>query len=61
MLTATNSILTGLAVADMFVMIDYVPFAFHTYIRTNQSNAEKFAYEWTVFTMIHAVSLIINE
>ncbi|XP_076338221.1 G-protein coupled receptor dmsr-1-like [Tachypleus tridentatus] len=54
MLSPTNAILTGLAVADMFVMLSYVPYTIHMYIRSNQLANERYSYSWAVFTLIHA-------
>lgn len=54
MISPTNAILTGLAVADMLVMVSYLPFCIHNYIRTNLPPQEKFSYSWTVFTLFHA-------
>lgn len=54
MVSSTNIILTGLAVADMMVMIDYVPYTVHNYILTSQSRTDMFAYRWTLFTLFHA-------
>ena len=54
MTSATNSILTGLAVSDMMVMLDYIPFAIHSYIRTDLSPEEMYSYNWAVFALFHA-------
>ncbi|GFU06799.1 sex peptide receptor [Nephila pilipes] len=54
MLSPTNAILTGLAVADMLVMVSYLPFCIHNYIRVNQPPEQKFSYAWAVFTLFHA-------
>ncbi|KAI1285309.1 Sex peptide receptor [Halotydeus destructor] len=54
MVSATNAILTGLAAADMLVMADYVPFAFHNYCRKDRSDSELFTYGWAVYTLFHA-------
>ncbi|XP_023220826.1 sex peptide receptor-like [Centruroides sculpturatus] len=54
MISPTNAILTGLAVADMLVMFSYLPFAIHNYIRTDLPKAEKYSYGWAVFTLFHA-------
>ncbi|XP_076323336.1 G-protein coupled receptor dmsr-1-like [Tachypleus tridentatus] len=54
MVSPTNAILTGLAVADMFVMASYVPFTIHTYIHSDQLEEEKYSYAWAVFTLFHA-------
>lgn len=54
MISPTNAILTGLAVADMFVMMSYMPFAFHNYILINQPDHVKFSYHWAVYALFHA-------
>lgn len=53
-ISPTNAILTGLALADNFVMIEYIPFAFHMYILRERPVYEKFSYPWTVYVLIHA-------
>ena len=53
-ISATNAILTGLAVADNLVMIEYIPFAFHMYILGERPLYERFSYPWTVFVLFHA-------
>lgn len=45
-----NKILTGLAVADILVMIEYVPFAFYRHVELRQRN---FHYAAAFFTMFH--------
>ncbi|RWS10276.1 FMRFamide receptor-like protein, partial [Dinothrombium tinctorium] len=54
MVSPTNSILTGLAVADMLVMLDYMPFTIHNYIRMDQNVTQLYSYEWSNFTLFHA-------
>ncbi|RWS28231.1 FMRFamide receptor-like protein [Leptotrombidium deliense] len=55
MQSSTNSILTGLALADMLVMIDYIPFSIHFFLDTdNKSVAELYSYHWSLFTLTHA-------
>ncbi|XP_015793655.1 uncharacterized protein LOC107370176 isoform X2 [Tetranychus urticae] len=54
MVSPTNAILTGLAVADMLVMVDYIPFSIHNHIRHEQPPTELYSYPWTVFTFFHA-------
>ncbi|KAG5893416.1 hypothetical protein JTB14_024329 [Gonioctena quinquepunctata] len=52
----TNFILTGLAVADLLVMLEYIPFSFHRYLNLPQRNyVEHFSYDWAVFMMFHAL------
>ncbi|RWS26582.1 sex peptide receptor-like protein, partial [Leptotrombidium deliense] len=59
--SATNKILTGLAVADMLVMIDYIPFAIHNFIKTHESEVDKFSLPWTVYTLIHAHVSVVGH
>jgi ABC-type Fe3+-siderophore transport system permease subunit len=42
MRSPTNAILTGLAIADLFVMIDYIPYA----LLNGYTREEKLAYHW---------------
>lgn len=53
-ISPTNAILTGLALADNLVMIEYIPFAFHMYILRERPVYERFSYPWTVYVLIHA-------
>ncbi|KAG7307302.1 hypothetical protein JYU34_007467 [Plutella xylostella] len=54
MASSTNSILTGLAVADLLVMLDYVPFALHIYTRLG-SALNRNSYGWAVFVYFHSI------
>ncbi|KAE9524561.1 hypothetical protein AGLY_014611 [Aphis glycines] len=55
MVSPTNAILTGLAVADLLVMVEYVPFAYHMYLRpTNYPRADRFSYNWSLFVLLHS-------
>lgn len=52
----TNLILTGLAVADLLVMLEYIPFTYHRYIDIKKRQySRNFSYEWAVFTKFHAI------
>ncbi|KAF7282243.1 hypothetical protein GWI33_003041 [Rhynchophorus ferrugineus] len=52
----TNVILTGLAVADLLVMLEYLPFAIHRYIIADgEKYVESYSYGWAVFTLFHAL------
>ncbi|KAJ1532349.1 hypothetical protein ONE63_000953 [Megalurothrips usitatus] len=53
MSSPTNAILTGLAVADLLVMVEYIPFALHHYL-LQQPLSEKFSYPWSVFVLFHS-------
>ena len=56
MRSGTNVILTGLALADMAVMVEYVPFTLRYYLFTNSLHdpASYWSYKWAVFIMFHA-------
>ena len=53
MISPTNFILTGLAVADCLVMMSYTPYSIHHYIRSIVLE-ERFSFGWAVFTLFHA-------
>ncbi|XP_046142133.1 G-protein coupled receptor dmsr-1-like isoform X1 [Osmia bicornis bicornis] len=53
MRSPTNIILTGLAVADLLVMIDYIPYAIHLYLY-RRSRRDTFTYGWTIFVLFHS-------
>ncbi|XP_017879493.1 sex peptide receptor [Ceratina calcarata] len=46
-----NTILTGLATADMLVMLEYIPFAIYVYIVLPKRQI--FPYGWAVFVLFH--------
>lgn len=54
MASSTNSILTGLAVADLLVMIDYIPFALHIYTNIC-AELNRNSYAWAVFVYFHSI------
>ncbi|KPJ06134.1 putative G-protein coupled receptor B0563.6 [Papilio machaon] len=54
MISTTNSILTALAVADLLVMIDYIPLALHIYT-TIGSELHRNSYGWAVFVYFHSI------
>ncbi|XP_054090637.1 G-protein coupled receptor dmsr-1 [Zeugodacus cucurbitae] len=47
-----NKILKWLAIADMFVMIEYIPFASYQYIYMKPGEKD-FSYAWAVFVLFH--------
>ncbi|XP_071566171.1 G-protein coupled receptor dmsr-1 [Temnothorax nylanderi] len=53
MQSPTNMILTGLAVADLLVMIEYIPYAIHMYLY-QRSRKDTFTYGWTIFVLFHS-------
>nr|QPZ46775.1 myosuppressin 1 receptor [Grapholita molesta] len=54
MASSTNSILTGLAVADLLVMIDYIPFAFLIYVKVG-TELSRNSYAAAVFVYFHSI------
>ncbi|KAJ8889814.1 hypothetical protein PR048_009318 [Dryococelus australis] len=50
MSSPTNAILTGLAVADLLVMLEYVPFAGYTLLPYEQ----RLSYGWAIFVLFHS-------
>ncbi|XP_050435808.1 G-protein coupled receptor dmsr-1 [Adelges cooleyi] len=55
MVSPTNAILTGLAVADLLVMVEYMPFAYHMYLRpADYPRADRFSYNWSLFVLLHS-------
>lgn len=57
MRSPTNAILTGLAVADLAVMVDYMPYACHHYIwkQLKYRREELLTYGWAVYTNFHSL------
>ncbi|KAG7202532.1 hypothetical protein KM043_009732 [Ampulex compressa] len=53
MRSPTNMILTGLAIADLLVMIEYMPYACHLYLY-HRSRRDTFTYGWAVFVLFHS-------
>ncbi|KAF0313930.1 Sex peptide receptor [Amphibalanus amphitrite] len=51
MRSPTNVILTGLAVADLMVMVEYIPFAYRRHISTIK---DTFSYPDTLYILFHA-------
>ncbi|KAH8366075.1 hypothetical protein KR093_008857, partial [Drosophila rubida] len=56
MRSPTNAILTGLAVADLAVMLEYMPYTVHDYILTDSLPREqKLSYSWACFIKFHSI------
>ncbi|XP_053955467.1 G-protein coupled receptor dmsr-1-like [Anastrepha ludens] len=56
MRSPTNAILTGLAVADLAVMIEYIPYTTHDYILADQLPREqRLSYSWACFIKFHSI------
>ncbi|CAB3242306.1 unnamed protein product [Arctia plantaginis] len=54
MTSSTNSILTGLATADLLVMLEYIPYALHMNIKIGPQ-VNKNTYAWAVFVYFHSI------
>ncbi|CAH0720918.1 unnamed protein product, partial [Brenthis ino] len=54
MISSTNSILTGLAFADLLVMLEYIPYALHMNIKIGPQ-VNKNTYSWAVFVYFHSI------
>ncbi|ERL84907.1 hypothetical protein D910_02330 [Dendroctonus ponderosae] len=52
----TNMILTGLAISDLLVMLEYIPFTIHRYINiAGHKYIENYSYKWALFMIFHAL------
>jgi hypothetical protein len=56
MTSPTNALLTGLAVADLLVMLEYIPFACHMYLPqgTWRADEDRYSYPWAAFVLFHS-------
>ncbi|XP_071533023.1 G-protein coupled receptor dmsr-1-like isoform X2 [Panulirus ornatus] len=54
MKSPTNAILTGLAVTDLLVMVEYIPYTMHQYVWRGRSLASQYSWGWAVFVLFHA-------
>ncbi|KNC22422.1 hypothetical protein FF38_08866 [Lucilia cuprina] len=56
MRSPTNAILTGLAVADLAVMLEYIPYTIHDYILWERLPREQqLSYPWACFIKFHSI------
>lgn len=55
MRSPTNYILTGLAVADLLVMIQYIPFTIHRNLLPDPLYYTHFNYSWALFYKFHSL------
>jgi len=54
MVSPTNAILTGLAVTDLLVMVEYIPYTMHQYVWQGRSLESQYSWGWAVFVIFHA-------
>ncbi|XP_030385757.1 sex peptide receptor-like [Scaptodrosophila lebanonensis] len=56
MRSPTNAILTGLAIADLAVMLEYIPYTIHDYILSDSLPREQmYSYSWVCFIKFHSI------
>ncbi|CAD7083289.1 unnamed protein product [Hermetia illucens] len=57
MRSPTNAILTGLAITDLLVMLDYIPYACLEYIlpNMNYSREDRLTYGWAAYVRFHSM------
>ncbi|XP_062550972.1 G-protein coupled receptor dmsr-1-like [Armigeres subalbatus] len=55
MRSPTNAILTGLAIADLLVMLDYMPYAVYMSPYMQFSREERLTYSWSWYVMFHSI------
>ncbi|XP_043201997.1 G-protein coupled receptor dmsr-1-like [Amphibalanus amphitrite] len=65
MRSSTNAILTGLAVADGSVMLEYMPFAVHNYVRVSSNTFSYWSARYVLFhahfaQIFHTVSIFMT-
>lgn len=55
MISPTNVVLTGLAIADLAVLLDYIPYTCHMYLRPNSHSViDRWTYGWALFVLWHS-------
>lgn len=54
MMSPVNSILIGIAIADMLVITSNIPFVLHSYVIQYDSLGDIFSPFWAWFTLLHA-------
>ncbi|XP_030756446.1 sex peptide receptor-like [Sitophilus oryzae] len=59
MRSPTNYILTGLAIADLLVMLEYIPFTIHRNLPPNPLYYSHFSYSWAIYYKFHASFTLI--
>lgn len=59
MRSPTNCILTGLALADLLVMLQYIPFTIHRYLPSSPLHYSHYSYGWAVFYKFHSLFTLV--
>lgn len=56
-----NCILLAINLADMLLMVEYIPYCIHEYLWTYINNSERYSWSWAAFVWFHAnFSIFIN-
>ncbi|XP_069994886.1 G-protein coupled receptor dmsr-1-like [Penaeus vannamei] len=56
MVSPTNAILTALAIADLLVMVVYLPYTMHVYVWVPRAIESRFSWGWAVYVLFQAQS-----
>ncbi|XP_050292897.1 G-protein coupled receptor dmsr-1-like [Anthonomus grandis grandis] len=59
MRSPTNYILTGLATADLLVMLQYIPFTIHRNLAPSPLHYNHFNYPWAIFYKFHSLFTLV--
>ncbi|XP_066256592.1 G-protein coupled receptor dmsr-1-like isoform X2 [Euwallacea similis] len=59
MRSPTNCILTGLALADLLVMLQYIPFTIHRNMSPNPLHYTHLNYSWAIFYKFHSLFTLV--
>lgn len=60
MINPTNAILTGLALADLLNMVEYIPFTIYSHFLPAPGGGTWKTYGWAVFVLAHSLFSQVN-
>lgn len=55
MISPVNTVLGGLALADLVVLLDYIPFVWYMYLIPNHPHRDHYTYIWAVVVLWHSI------
>ena len=56
-----NRILLSITVADLLLLVEYIPFCMHEYLWADINDAERYSWNWAAFVWFHAnFSILIH-
>lgn len=61
MINPTNAILTGLALADLLNMVEYIPFVIYSNFLPADDGGQRKTYGWAVFVLAHSNFAQVNH